>query len=151
MPKGGDRIEMVTQRRLLSWIAAPLAATVVGTTSTMGQMIETHGGRLGGIVARHCVLPNITFCRGCSIDMSIAMKAGATCAMYYRPNGAIHGQQVIARPKYGKYGTANPSTGAYRPSSGYHGKDHFRVRIYFQLPNGQPTYSELRADVTVTP
>jgi hypothetical protein len=99
--------------------------------------------------AQSCHVPRFRFCAGCTTDLSIGVKRGATCVIrYWTGSGRVFSQKMVVRPRGGIYGTANVTLGAYRANPGFVGTDQFEVRIEWET-QGRRTFTNLRVSATV--
>ena len=89
------------------------------------------------------------FCPGCSVDLTMNVRAGKGCRVNYRATGGVYGQETVLAPKHGRYGTANETATAYIPSAGYTGPDYFEARLYYEQANGKRTFTLLKVNVNV--
>jgi hypothetical protein len=108
-----------------------------------------------------CATP-FMLCSGCDTSTTITVQSGKVCEIpYLRCCGrgtfsgafqatALFSQRVVVRPRGGIYGTANQTSGAYKPNPGFVGKDSFQVDIEFER-QGQRHVTHLKANVNVLP
>jgi hypothetical protein len=103
---------------------------------------------------RYCAT-RFAFCDGCDTFTAISVQTGHVCTINYQMNrfstvSAIFGQKVVVRPRSGIYGTANETSGAYKPNDGFVGNDSFVVDITYER-SGQRFVTHLKATVVVRP
>jgi hypothetical protein len=93
------------------------------------------------------------FCDSCDTFTTITVQPGHVCTVNYQARfnvTAIFGQKVVVRPRSGIYGTANETSGAYKPNDGFVGNDSFVVDITYER-SGQRFVTHLKATVVVRP
>ena len=98
-----------------------------------------------------CRRPRFNICQGCNISIRMRVKQDSACTINFMSLGPFAGQEVLARPRNGIYGSANETATAYKPNPGYLGQDHFQTRLYFEEGNGKRTFMILNVNVFVVP
>ncbi len=145
--------------RLISRSAAAALVTALALVipegsdaSKMQPGLMSQGFRRHGLNANtNCRYQRFNLCQGCSTTIRMRVKQDGACPMNFKSLGPFAGQEVLARPQNGIYGSANETATAYRPNPGFTGRDHFETRLFFEEGNGKRTFVNLTVNVFVTP
>ena len=98
-----------------------------------------------------CRRPRFNICQGCHVNIRMKVKKDSACVINFKSLAPFAGQEIVARPQNGIYGSANETATAYRPNPGYVGTDHFETRLFFEEGNGKRTFMNLGVNVIVVP
>lgn len=98
-----------------------------------------------------CRVPRISLCPGCTVSVKIVVLRDHECHINYGSLGPMQPQQILVGPKNGTYQIINETSTAYSPASGFLGADHFETRFQYEMMNGSPGSTVLKADVEVVP
>ena len=135
----------------LSAIAlASLSAEPVFADKMHPEMMS-HKRRPGLNAMANCRRPRFNICQGCSITIRMRVPQNGVCPINLKSMGPFAGQEILVRPQNGLYGSANQTTTAYRPNSGFLGQDHFQTRLFFEDGTGKRTTMTVRVNVFVVP
>jgi hypothetical protein len=119
--------------------------------SKMQPGMMAHKGRFGLNANTTCRHPRFNICQGCHVNIRMRVKQDSACGFNFQSLGPFAGQEIVVRPQNGIFGSADQTTYAYRPNSGYLGQDHFETRLYFEEGNGKRTFMYLGVNVMVVP
>lgn len=136
--------------RLLVAVGA-LCLAEAASASKMQPGMMSHKTRFGLNANTTCRRPRFNICQGCHVNIRMKVKKDTACTINFQSLGPFAGQEIVARPQNGIYGSANETATAYRPNPGYVGTDHFETRLFFEEGNGKRTYMNLGVNVIVVP
>jgi hypothetical protein len=86
-------------------------------------------------------------CQGCSINIKMRVPQDGVCPQNLKSMGPFARQEVLVRPQNGIYGSANETATAYRPNSGFLGRDYFETRLFFEDGSGKRTTMTVKVNV----
>jgi hypothetical protein len=144
-------------KRFIAMVLSSIAAAALlplpegASASKMQPGLMTHTGRHGLNANTDCRRPRFNICQGCNVDIRMRVAQDRSCGFNFQSLGPFAGQEVLVRPQNGTYSSINETTSAYRPNSGYVGRDHFETRLYFEEGSGKRTFLNLRVMVLVSP
>lgn len=144
------RFGMMLSASLVPAVAGLLLFCGAAQASKLHPEMMSHR-RFGMNANNLCRRPPFNICQGCSITIRMRVPQNGICPMNYTSLGPFAGQEVLARPSNGLYGSANETATAYRPNPGFVGQDHFETRLYFEEGSGRRTAMTVRVNVFVVP
>ncbi len=98
-----------------------------------------------------CKVPRISLCPGCTVDVKIIVLQNHECHINYGSLGAMHAQKILVSPTRGRYWAANETSTSYSPSKDFLGSDYFETRFEYEMMNGSPASTVLKAGIEVVP
>ena len=117
----------------------------------MHPEMMSHKRRPGLNAMTSCRRPLFNVCQGCSINIKMRVPKDGVCPLNLKSMGPFAGQEVIVRPQNGIYGSANETATAYRPNSGFLGRDYFETRLFFEDGSNKRTTMTVKVNVFVVP
>jgi hypothetical protein len=112
----------------------------------------SYGRRRPGLNAMtSCRVALFNICQGCNITTNMRVPQNGVCPLNLRSKGPFAGQEILVRPQNGIYGSASNTETAYRPKSGFLGRDHFETRLFFEDGSGKRTTMTVKVNVFVVP
>jgi hypothetical protein len=137
----------------LTFITAALSPLVPEPVAAdkMHPEMMTHKRRPGLNAMVNCRRPKFNICQGCSINIKMKVPQNGVCPLNVQSMGPFAGQQVVVQPQNGVYGSANETSTAYKPNSGFVGQDHFQTRLFFEDGGGKRTTMTVNVRVLVVP
>ena len=146
---------MIIRQSLLALTCVTIALSALGAEPVIADKMHpemmTHKRRPGLNAMVSCRRPKFNICQGCNIAIKMRVPQNGTCPLALESMGPFAGQEVLVRPANGIYGSANQTTSAYRPNSGFLGRDHFESRLFFEDGAGKRTTMTLKVNVLVVP
>ena len=136
---------------ICSTVALALLQSETVTADKMHPEMMSHKRRPGLNAMVNCRRPRFNICQGCSITIRMRVPQNGICPLNLNSMGPFAGQEVVARPQNGIYGSASETATAYKPSSGFLGQDHFQTRLFFEDSAGKRTTMTVRVNVLVVP
>jgi hypothetical protein len=143
------------RQSLLALTCITIALAALGAEPVIADKMHpemmSHKRRPGLNAMANCRRPLFNICQGCSITIKMRVPQNGVCPLNVRSMGPFAGQEVVVRPQNGIYGSANETSTAYRPNSGFLGQDHFQTRLFFEDGAGKRTTMTVKVNVLVVP
>lgn len=101
----------------------------------------------GGGAEAKCLMSGYPFQLGMNTSYKATCDAEGTTLIFRTGLMRIESVQIVETPSHGRAGVRR-SEAAYLPAPGYHGKDHFMIRVCSQDPQVKGC-TNVTVDVTV--